>query len=163
MPLSVGVEIEGIALSRRSSALPFPLGHREQLQLISDSFERRHMPTEVYMRYEARTREPNRGSWNVTGEATVVEVTSDSDTALEDARDRFDFEVVSPIFNASHENEWRRQLSLAVDTIGNAVRWKVNRSTSFQVHIGNGCVPFELLELKKIAMFFCCFEGKRFH
>lgn len=78
MSLSIGVEIEGVALRRATSSAPFPLNSDHQLRLIVDELERNNLPARVYVPSSTRGTGPNYSVWNVTIDATVSEVTSGS-------------------------------------------------------------------------------------
>jgi hypothetical protein len=164
MSLSIGVEIEGVALRRATSSAPFPLNSDHQLRLIVDELERNNLPARVYVPSSTRGTGPNYSVWNVTIDATVSEVTSGSDTGPSAFRERFGFEVISPILYNTNANdiEWQQQLQWGVESIGNAVTWKANSSTGFHLHVGPGSDggKFSLDSVKKVAMFFCRFEGK---
>jgi hypothetical protein len=96
MSLSIGVEIEGVALRRATSSAPFPLNSDHQLRLIVDELERNNLPARVYVPSSTRGTGPNYSVWNVTIDATVSEVTSGSDTGPSAFRERFGLKSSPP-------------------------------------------------------------------
>ncbi|KAJ4319192.1 hypothetical protein N0V84_006474 [Fusarium piperis] len=94
-------------------------------------------------------------------DVTVSEATSGSEDEDSKFRRRFGFELISPVFRGIENNGWMDQLRVGIGAIDQAVKWKANRSTGFHVHIGRdeGSFKYTLLEVKKIAMFYCRFEG----
>lgn len=51
----------------------------------------------------------------------------------------------------------------ALESIGDVIKWKANRSTGLHVHLGHlkDAPGFTLEQVKRVAMLYCRFEGKR--
>lgn len=163
MTLSIGIELEGVAVKRYASSQPLPLQTEHQMRLISDALREAGLQSRVYIPSSTRGSGPDYSVWNITIDGTISEITSESSTESAAAyRSRFGFEVVSPVFNDTSSPQWHTDLITGIEAIGLAVHWKANRSTGFHVHIGPGApeAVFSLDEVKKVAIFCCRFEGK---
>ncbi|KAI0121254.1 putative amidoligase [Xylariales sp. AK1849] len=161
MSLSVGVEIEGVALRRAQSSAPFPIACERQLQIIADAMNEAGNDARIYIPSTIRGTGPDYTIWNVTLDATVSEITSNSDAEDSEFKTRFGFELVSPVFYNTNERQWQRDLRRGIEPIQTAIKWKANRSTGLHVHIGRGATGrmYTLDEVKKIAIFYCRFES----
>lgn len=162
MPFSVGLEIEGIASARASSPTPLPSRLEDQLSLVADALQDAGILSRVYIPSSTRGSGPNYDIWNITTDATISELTSDSESDLSAFKTRFGFELISPVFDIVSD-EWKGILDLALKSIGDVVKWKANRSTGLHVHLGHvkGAPGFSLEEVKRVPIFYCRFEGKR--
>lgn len=99
MSLSIGIELEGVAVKRIASPLPLPTQTQRQMQLICDGLQAAGLQSRVYIPSSTRGSGPDYSVWNVTLDATVSEVTSGSSADTNEAfRTRFGFEIVSPVF-----------------------------------------------------------------
>ncbi|RFU33814.1 hypothetical protein B7463_g2578, partial [Scytalidium lignicola] len=158
MPFSVGIEIEGVALSRATpSTKPLPTNVPAQLNLIADALSAAGMPARTYLPLSNRGLAPDYTIWNVAVDATINNVTSD--TSDSSSTSHYGFELVSPIFYDTDATAWREVFCLGVRSVGNAVLWKTN-STGLHIHIGCGFgEQFSLHGIKKIAMLCCLFEA----
>ncbi|KAK3349183.1 putative amidoligase enzyme-domain-containing protein [Lasiosphaeria hispida] len=169
MALSLGLEIEAVAVRMLESPTALPLGQNDQLSLITTIIERAGLPARVYAPSTTRCSGPNYCIWNAP-RVTVMEATSDSDTSESAFQERFGFELVSPAFpigSASTGVDWADNLRRCI-AIGAEILWKSNRSTGFHIHVGRGISRsdnFTLEEVKKVAMLYCRFEATidRFH
>ncbi|CVL04773.1 uncharacterized protein FMAN_12856 [Fusarium mangiferae] len=160
MPLSIGLEIEGVALKPVNSALEFPPGSEKQLFIIVESLRRAGLSSRVYLPSSTRGAGPDYSIWNVTMDVTVSELTSGSEFENSKFLRRFGFEIVTPIFRNIQDDAWMAQLHAGLDAVGKAVCWKANRSTGLHVHVGRegDTTKYSLVEVQKIAMFYCRFE-----
>lgn len=140
MPLSVGIELEGIAVRRHASPLPLPMQTEHQTQLISDALREAGLPSLVYLPSETtRGLGPDYSVWNITIDGTISELKSESSTdSAVVYLSRFGFEAVSPVFYDTSGEQWTRVLTTGIEAIGTAVQWKANRSTGFHMHNGAG-------------------------
>lgn len=123
MSLSVGVEIEGIALRRATSAAPFPNQHDKQLHIVADAMRNAGLQCRVYLPSSTRGSGPDYSVWNVAMDISIVEQTSgsseDQDTAF---RSRFGFEIISPVFkNVVNDQVWESLLKSGVDSVSSAI------------------------------------------
>ncbi|KAJ4201600.1 hypothetical protein NW767_006687 [Fusarium falciforme] len=161
MSLSIGIEIEGVAMNRVGSSAPFPTRTEVQLRLLSDALDDAGLESRVYLPSTTRGSGPDYSIWNVTMDVTVSEATSGSEAEDSKFRRRFGFELISPVFRGIENNAWMNQLRAGISSINRVVRWKANRSTGLHVHVGRdvGSLKYSLLEVKKIAMLYCRFEG----
>lgn len=99
MPLSIGIELEGIAVKRTASLAPLPTQTPRQMQLICDGLDEAGLKSRVYIPSSTRGSGPDYAVWNITVDATIAEVTSGSSADTNEAfRTRFGFEIVSPVF-----------------------------------------------------------------
>lgn len=162
MPFSVGLEIEAIALARASSSTALPSRLEDQLSLVANSLQDAGIPSRVYIPSSTRGSGPNYDIWNITTDATISELTSSSESDLSAFQTRFGFELISPVFDVVGD-EWKGILRLALKSIGDMIKWKANRSTGLQVHLGHlkGAPGFTLEQVKRVAILYCRFEGKR--
>jgi hypothetical protein len=168
MPLSVGIELEGVALSRRNSTAEFPEETRRRLRLLRDALNNAHIPSSIYEPLSEalsdRPSLPDYTVWNVTTDDSINVYNYNSDTGMVEAwRTRFGFEIVTRIFSNTDSGRWRDEVRRGLRAISSAVRWTANSSTGLHVHIGAGgqSARFSLDEVKKIAIFCCRFEGKK--
>ncbi|CCT73773.1 uncharacterized protein FFB20_01826 [Fusarium fujikuroi] len=161
MPLSIGLEIEGVALKPVNSALEFPPESEKQLFIIVESLRRAGLSSRVYLPSSTRGAGPDYSIWNVTMDVTVSELTSGSEFENSKFLRRFGFEIVTPIFRDIQDDAWMAQLHAGLDAVGKAVCWKANRSTGLHVHVGRegDTTKYSLVEVQKIAMFYCRFEA----
>ncbi|KAK3935083.1 putative amidoligase [Diplogelasinospora grovesii] len=148
MALSLGIEIEAVALRMLSPPTSLPSAPNGQLSLIAIALERADLPARVYRPSTTRGSGPKYNIWNVTTDVTVMEATSGA------------FELISPIFDTA-SSDWRSHLRRCVNAIGTEILWKSNRSTDLHVHIGRGMddAKFTLEEVKKLAISYCRFES----
>ncbi|KAF5979619.1 hypothetical protein FBULB1_5641 [Fusarium bulbicola] len=160
MSLSVGLEIEGVALKPANSAFEFPPESEKQLFIIVQSLRRAGLSSRVYHPSSTRGAGPDYSIWNVTMDVTVSELTSGSEFESSKFRRRFGFEVITPIFRNLRDDAWMALLHAGLNAVGNAVSWKANRSTGLHVHVGRegDTTKYSLVEVQKIAMFYCRFE-----
>lgn len=162
MPFSIGLEIEGIALARASSSTALPSRLEDQLSLVANALRDADIPSRVYIPSSTRGSGPDYDVWNITTDATISELTSGSESDLSVFQTRYGFELISPIFNVVGD-EWKNTLERALESIGDVIKWKANRSTGLHVHLGHlkDAPGFTLEQLKRVAMLYCRFEGKR--
>ncbi|KAH7121363.1 putative amidoligase [Dactylonectria macrodidyma] len=160
MSLSVGLEIEGVVLSFAQSSDPFPSRVEQQVGLVAEALNNSGLSSRAYFPSTTRGSGPNYMIWNVTVDVTVSEVTSESDADDSAFKKRFGFEVISPVFYNSESHTWADELQAGIYAINGTIKWKANRSTGLHVHIGRGNPgsEFTLVEVQKIAMFYCRFE-----
>lgn len=124
MSLSVGIEIEAVAVERtESGAEPLPTKLEQQLQLVANALRDARLPAQIYIPSTTRGHGPDYTVWNVTTDITVSEATSGSDAGPEAFRERFGFELISPVFDTGGD-EWKAQVELATKSISKLIKWK---------------------------------------
>lgn len=151
MPLSIGIEIEGVALRRAASSTPFPRHSEHQLGLIVQALRDAGLSARVYIPSTTRGTGPDYRVWNVTLDVAVSELTSGSEADESAFQTRFGFEIVSPVFYNTEGDNWKLEFERGIQSISRAVAWKANRSTGFHVHVGRGTPgnEYTLHEIKK--------------
>ncbi|KAL2669991.1 hypothetical protein Neosp_014870 [[Neocosmospora] mangrovei] len=136
MSLSIGIEIERVAMRGVGSSAPLPTQTDVQLNLLSHALDDAGLESRVYLPSTTRGSGPDYSIWNVTMDITVNEATSGSEADGTEFRRRFGFELISPIFRGIETNAWKDQLRAGMSAINQVVRWKANRSTGLHVHVG---------------------------
>jgi hypothetical protein len=71
MPLSIGIELEGVAVKRRASNEPLPSRTERQMRLISDSLAEAGLNSRICIPSTTRGTGPGYSVWNVTIDVTV--------------------------------------------------------------------------------------------
>lgn len=160
MELSFGIEIEGVALRTRGSPFNLPADSGAQLQLIADILGKVGLSARPYIPTSTRSIGPDYSIWNVAMDGTISELTSGSDGDESAWRTRFGFELVSPVFHYLEAALWRQSITNGLDAVTEALAWKANRTTGLHVHVGKISGQWALDEVRKIAMFYCRFEGE---
>lgn len=156
MALSIGLEFEAIVISKSNGA-PLPAASRTQLDFIAASLTAAGLSAHSWVPHSTRT-DPPYGSWLVMTDATISEVTSQSDSSESAFQSRFGVELVSPIFFNAPSGGWQIEVEKVLLAVPKEVVWKANRSTGLHVHVGRGNDQFTLAEVKRIAMLVIRFE-----
>ncbi|KPM37075.1 hypothetical protein AK830_g9480 [Neonectria ditissima] len=160
MPLSIGLEVEGVATRRTTSSQRFPNQVDQQMRIIASALREAGLDCRVYFPSGTRGTGPDFSVWNVTVDITVIEVTSGSSADASAFQGRFGFEIITPVFYQTENDFWIQELRTGINSIADAVVWKANRSTGLHVHVGRGAndAVWTLQEIQRIAAFYIRFE-----
>ena len=134
MLLSLGLEFEVVVHSLKPAA-PIPSSTLAQLTIVSKALTSAGLQALPFIPTSTRA-SPNYTIWNVVTDATIQEVTSNSDASDSAFQSRFGVELVSPVFEERSGEAWKEEVRRALAAIAQRVEWKANRSTGLHVHIG---------------------------
>ncbi|KAH8813028.1 hypothetical protein F5884DRAFT_320831 [Xylogone sp. PMI_703] len=156
MPLYIAIEIEGIVTgctSTSNSQLPPTI--EDNLKMIANAISAAGFLTRVHYPSIKRGSQPNSRTWNVAIAPSIFKDTLEPELSTCPAS--YGFELVTETF--CDTDNWEEVFGLGVKSIGNAVDWKMTRSTGIHVHINPGVNgPRFVAAIKKIAILWCRFE-----
>lgn len=177
MPLSVGIELEGIALSPKNPPTTFPTSRDLQLKILTNALKTAGLPAKFDSpdspdsspkpgsdsQTQVQSKSEPQHTWIVTRDGSVVNFATDSDSYSSSISHRFGFEISSPVFWTTVGDGWGDDIEKAMEAVTDCINWGVNKSTGLHVHVGRGeGKKFRLFEVKRVAKLFCRFESMMF-